>query len=417
MAPLADPWRRKSVLTIGALIVTAGTTLLLYLVSSDKVDDLVLTVGASGVGYLIGASRQVVREEREARRLRRAQLSIEELVRATGQSSGITIGRLHIPDVLLVVASPPGEPYTKKVRFSMGTDLAAPRPKPPEWDELERRRLPQLVAAARHENRLFQNGPRVDLVDVRLRRELQSRTEQPTVYDLTLAPTDYFSFACLSNSLDQPLSETDGRTLREVWAVDFNELGDVSRLPAPACIGTATVVVTAEDQMIVCHERSRLFQVGEQGPDRRRSVHFVGEGMLPSDRQMDAELSPLQTVRRGLSEELSLVEHDDADIDIFPTGFFVDLERWQPMFSFVAYVPGDFAHLAAQANFAKDAFENRKLTPRPFSVLDPGTRDLLLDLDGHLALASNHAATALLLALLQRHDLQTIEHYLAGRHR
>lgn len=408
-----SPSRRTAVwATLAAVAIVA--TLVGYWLAGEKSDDIVLFIGGPVVGYLAGGLRDAWRRDRDERTRRDATRRVEDFEQASRDRSRTTVGRLAIDDVAIVAASNERRTFLDRVRFTFAAQLEPSRPDPDEWEFLEAHHVPALIERANAEGRPFQNGPKVDLVGVEVSRALTNRTVSPTVYTLRIAPTDYFRFAAMSNSLDTELDIGGERTtLRDRWrdAVP-REIRDTTLLPAPACIGTVTVVVSLPDQAIVCHDRAALFQAGATSA-HRRNIHFVGEGMLPDDRLPNGEPSPLVTARRGLFGELALVERHDADVNIVPTGVFLDIERWQPVFSFVALVDATFDEIASTASTAKDFFETRELLPRACSSADPRTRDLLLGQDGRLALASNHASTALLLALVYWDGLDTVRRNLA----
>lgn len=398
-----------SIRVTAALVLVVSVAIVGYWVTGDKLDDVVLLVGGSLVGYLVGLARSAFANDRSLRRLRRRQAAVEQLVDSTQAERAISMGRLVIPNGALVTISSPGHRASSHVEFQFGSDLSDPRPDPALWSQLQMTRLPLLQNRAKEQSRSFDNGTRLDLVGVRVERKPTNRTLTPTTYVMSVAETDYFRFACMSNMLDHPVEgSADSRTLREIWDDHPDELADLPDVSAPACIGIVVVVASRPDQMIVCQERGRLHQAGYQMRGLKR-VHFMGEGMLSSDRLPTGEFSPRVGAIRGMSEELKIEDRTGDEVDLVQTGVFLDIQRWQPVFCYLALVDRDFETIQAGLAEAKDGHETRALWARPLSVRNPGTRDLLLGQDGRLVLASNHAQAALLLALIQVDGLATVQ--------
>jgi hypothetical protein len=66
-----------------------------------------------------------------------------------------------------------------------------------------------------------------------------------------------------------------------------------------------TVVISKHDEMVICHERAKLYQAGATD-SHQRMVHFIGEGMLPDDRLPSGEPSPTVTVALASTGQLTL---------------------------------------------------------------------------------------------------------------
>lgn len=381
----------RRLLGVGAILVaTVGALVTLSLTVGGEIRDLLLTFGGAAVAFLASRALAAFQGVRRASRAR------AEMERFSGAS--IDWGRLHLPLSFLVAACGREEPLTQFVRFEFDTELAESRPDPPEWPILEKSVLRRFIETAANDGTLFEDDSAVDLVRC---RTLPPQPGEPVVFRLTGAPTSYHRFAATSNALDAELADYGANlrapTLRALWATTPRELSEVGSLPAPAKIGTVTVVVSA-DELVVCQERAILYQSGAR-PSGRRRTHFVGEGMSLKDVGLDGRLSPEVTARRGLAEELGLTRES---VELIPTGVFFDGERWQPVFCFLARVDETAAQIQARLPNAPHRFETRTIHPRPWSVADADTRALLIDADRELELASNHAQVALFLALAYR---------------
>jgi len=388
-----------------AVVVTVTA---LYFSLGDKEDDLVLL--AAGF-VLTWSGRRVSRafvDTANKKRQVAAEGHLRELLATS--SDAISVGRLTVPDAQLVALSDGGTEYLDKVEFRFRRQQSPARPDPPEWDLLAQTRLQEMLAKAEKENRLFEDGPKLDVVSVEVQRGLDRRREK-TKYFLGWSESTYFRFAAMSNSLDVAMPD-NGPTLRERWGHKLVDLTDIAHFPAPACVGTVTVVRSKSDEgdYLLCQERGKLFQVGSTNSGFEKIIHFVGEGMLPaSDRLPGGEPSALAAARRGLSEELNIEERSDSDIDFAATGVIFDHKRWQLVFCYLATVDQPIERIEPRRHGAKDRIETIAIYPRRCSIRDPDTRDLLLGTAGRLRLASNHSQAAMLLALLHVEGFDLVE--------
>jgi len=413
------------------LLLVVGTSTLAGYYLWDQ--DLALAIGAPVFTVLLQQCRYAWRAVRSSTQLRQ----LQSLETQSARDLTIHLGDLQIKQAKLVVSCLQGQSLDDWVQFRFGKRLLAPRPDPPEWEQLKATLLRDLQAEAKRRGRLFQNGEKLDMRRVKVQRDRLRRPDAPTIYHIDLAKTEYFKFATMSNALDLDVSaylpKASGRTLREIWSqYNVRELPDLADLPAPACIGTVTVVV-AEQDYLVCMLRGRAhFQVGAssvpvssgkpagEGSELRRRVHFVGEGMLPIDRAMDGSPSPHETAYRGLCEELGFsredVLNDPPRLELKQLGLFLDARRWQPVFCYLAFARITFEQVIQRASAAKDSFETPEAIAREWSIRNKDTRNLLIGTDDRYRLASNHAEVALLLSLLYKDGVSEVAKWLGAKY-
>jgi hypothetical protein len=416
--------------SLTVLLLAVGTSTLAgyYLWNQD----LALAIGAPVFTVLLQRCRSAWRAVQSSKQLRH----LRSLEAQSAKDLTIHLGDLQIKQAKIVVSCLQGQSLEDWVQFRFGKKLLPPRPDPPEWRQLKAGLLRELQAEAKGRGRLFQNGEKLDMRRVRVQRDRSRRPDTATTYHIDLAKTEYFKFATMSNALDVDVSaylpKASGRTLREIWSqYNVRELPDVADLPAPACVGTVTVVI-AEQDCLVCMLRGRAhFQVGASSvilstgePAReesklRRRVHFVGEGMLPIDRAMDGRPSPDETAYRGLCEELGFsredVLTDPPRLELKQLGLFLDVRRWQPVFCYLAFARMTFEQIIQRAAAAKDSFESPEIIAREWSIRNKDTRNLLIGTDGRYRLASNHAEVALLLSLLYKDGVSEVAKWLGGQ--
>jgi hypothetical protein len=170
-------------------------------------------------------------------------------------------------------------------------------------------------------------------------------------------------------------------------------------------------MVVAENKIVVLVRQRKHYVAGSEPSSADRSrrptpVHFVGEGVEPKDfipGQNPFERAAL----RGCWEELEL---GASDIDLIPTAFVIDMLRWQPLFCYLARCKLGISELEVLMQKAKDDDE----TGRQIAALVPPTikaaktRALLTGSDPAMRLASNHAETALLYALVYADGLDRV---------
>jgi ADP-ribose pyrophosphatase YjhB (NUDIX family) len=347
--------------------------------------------------------------------------TLDRLGERSWEERAIQIGDLRIEQAALVTFCRQAEPPC--VRFEFGED-------PPVWNRLRSTLLSELQATAAQQGRRFVSGRLLDMTAARPEASERGIPRAASSFEIHLSQTTYFRFAAMSNSLDLDMSrylpDLPAQTLREAWsAYDPRNLTEVAALPAPACVGTVTVVVATQSRpTIVCMERSRtLFQAsGGPGdsPDpasaqqpRTSAVHFVGEGMDLHDREPNGRFSPAQTAMRGLKEELG-VDCSERVEALEPTAVCFDLKRWQPVFCFVAMVDMTYEQVVRAAETAPHGFETARFLPRPWTAADARTRDLLTGDSPRDRLASNHAEVALLFALFYRDGPERVVALLDG---
>ena len=402
----AERWRfirflASSVISIGLLLAIA------ILVGSGVVHDI--SVGAVGT---ILASWSPIRE-----RWRRWRLAVGQAKSisywtssVSSQDNELRAGPLTVPDVQLVAICTQAASYEEHIQVRFDKRFGDARPDPPEWAIMSTVWLPQLRARAKVSNQPLRDGAQVDMIDASIDRHPERPRGEPTTFHIRLARTGYFKFAAMSNSLDVPVAqlgrvEGEPGTLRRRWDA-YRQAGfwDAKDFPAPVKVGTATVVV-AKDDLMALHVRSSLVQnvPGQRpGGTTPRPSLFMGEGMLPRDRDESGMPSPASTVRRALYEELGLGDREILGTDITATGIIFDRRRWQPVFCYLAQLPVTFDELCHRAMGAKDRWEGQPV-PYVFDCADKATCQLLLGLDRQHQIGSNHSQAALLFSLIYRY--------------
>lgn len=136
---------------------------------------------------------------------------------------------------------------------------------------------------------------------------------------------------------------------------------------------------------------------------------------MPTDLDRRGLISPAETARRGLREELNIGDADRAYgrvESLRAVGFFFDQLRWQPCFIYLARIDLTWDELQTLAPTASSYWEVERLTSVPFTIESPDVRALLLGEHPGLELASNHASAALWFALLHEHGLFKMRHEL-----
>ena len=328
-------------------------------------------------------------------------------------------GAVEIPSAIGIASCSRERTMDESVRVEFERTMRSPRPDPPEWLSIRDEVIPALRAAADNEGRPFTDETAVDLVDVTALPP--ARIGDPLVYRVGVAETTYYRFAGMSNNLDADLrgivpNMSEG-TLRARWRqFDPRDLADLKELPAPAKIGTVTVVASKPDGILLGLIRGRIFQAGgSAGSDRDkpRALHFAAEGMLPSDRLPDGQISPAATAARAVATEVGLSSDAGVDLEIVPTGLFVDVLRWQPVFCYLALTDAKIDDVVSLISTGVESNEHHGVVPLVWSARDADVQRLLTDRHTD-RLASSHAKAALLYALFYKHGV--IETAKALRH-
>ena len=171
------------------------------------------------------------------------------------------------------------------------------------------------------------------------------------------------------------------------------------------------VVVVAENKIVVLARQRKHYIVGSEpsSVDRSRKptpVHFVGEGVEPKD--FAAGQNPFERAAlRGCWEELKI---GAEDIELIPTAFVFDTLRWQPLYCYLAYCNLGISELELLMQDADSSEETGKQIAAlvPPTITAPETRALLTGSEPSMRLASNHAETALLYALVYADGLERV---------
>ncbi|WP_143019124.1 hypothetical protein [Arthrobacter sp. ov407] len=359
-------------------------------------------------------------------RRRRRDRIMASIRRKAEHGRALVLGEMSIPGII-PVASFGNDPSSTHVRFEFAPMDTNPPRVPEEWQLLRDGRLQQLVAKAAASSVVFTDDEAVDIVAAGVVKTARSRTDGETVYQLVPRRTSYFLWAATSAQLDRELTEDEkisvkghGATLRDRWGKWPTRLEDLNGLPAPAKLGCGVVVVT-QDNYMVLGLRGRTFVASDFDADvseTRDSVHFVAEGVLPTDLDAKHVVNPDVAAFRGLREELA-VGNDVGSLaritSLRRTGVFLDTERWQPCFAYLAKVDVTFDELNTLVLSARDFWEADRLVPVLFDPFDDKVKSMMLDVDTEHRFASNHAHALAYFALLSEFGLPELRDSLQNR--
>ena len=338
----------------------------------------------------------------------------------------LVLGDMSIPGIIPVAALG-RDSDSPQVRFEFAPLDVAEARVPEGWPALRDGRLQHLVSRAAAASVVFTDDEAVDIVNAGVVRNARSNPAGETVYRLVPRRTSYFVWASTSGQLDTKLTDEEkraihgrGETLRERWDKQPTRLEDLNDLPSPAKLGCGVVAVTKDNYMVMAL-RGRTFIASDfdsEGPDTRSSVHFVAEGVLPTDVDAAGLLNPDVTALRGLQEELA-VGNDVGSLarvdSLRQTGVFFDTQRWQPCFAYLARLDVTFDALNTLVLSARDFWETDRLLPVPFDPFDDQVRSMMLDVDGEHRFASNHAHALAYFALLSEYGLPDLHESLRNR--
>jgi hypothetical protein len=359
------------------------------------------------------------------RRKRRDRL-MASIRRQAEHKRALVLGDMSIPGIIPVASLGRGSSSTH-VRFEFAPLDVGEARVPVGWPALRDGRLKDLISRAAAASVVFTDDEAVDIVNAGVVRSARSNPNGETVYLLVPRRTSYFVWASTSGQLDTKLTEEEkrsihgrGETLRERWDKRPTRLEDLNGLPAPAKLGCGVVAVTKDNYMVM-GLRGRTFIASDfdsDGPDTRSSVHFVAEGVLPTDVDAANLLNPDVTALRGLQEELA-VGNDVGSLarvdSLHQTGVFFDTQRWQPCFAYVARLDVTFDEINTLVLSARDFWETDRLLPVPFDPFDDKVRSMMLDVDRDHRFASNHAHALAYFALLSEYGLTDLHDSLRNR--
>lgn len=359
-------------------------------------------------------------------RRRRRDRVLAALRRQAEHGRALVLGEMSIPGII-PVASMGSDPLSTHVRFEFAPLDDREQRVPEEWPALRDGRLQDLVRKAAAESVVFTDDEAIDIVNAGVVKTVRSRALSETVYELVPRKTSYFVWASTSASLDRHLTAEEKaaiggpeQTLRERWNKRPTRLEDLSGLPSPAKLGCGVVVVTKDDYMVL-GVRGRTFVASDfdgDGAETRASVHFVAEGVLPTDVDAANLLNPDVAALRGLKEEMALgndVGSLARVISLQRTGVFLDTQRWQPCFAYLARVDVTFNELSTLVLSARDFWEADRLVPLLFDPFDDKVRSMMLDMDPEHRFASNHAHALAYFALLSEFGLPELRDSLRTR--
>lgn len=344
---------------------------------------------------------------------------LKNVARRTWKDSKIAVGTLEIPGISII------ECASHEKAWDLHTDLkwkllpANPRNANSalvkDADEI----LGKVLSAVKERNCVLPtNDSCLDLVEFdSWKNGATGRLE----ISMVVAEAHYYDFISTSNELDRKLE--DETTLREKYGIHISDISEVRSLPVIAKLGCGTVVITSDNQIILgVRERTYVagkfkdVVAGDEHP--KKQVHFVAEGMIPSDTYNDIALrmemrntEPAKASLRAQNEELGISTENTANAQIkqlVPTGFFFDHCRMQPCFSFLSFVDRTFSEIKTGWSSAPDKFENERIFEMSFSIENLELIKLLLGKHTGYELASNHAAAMLWFACIYQFGFEAV---------
>ncbi|MFP7706428.1 hypothetical protein [Trueperella sp. LYQ141] len=347
---------------------------------------------------------------------------LERVRHDSRQRRAIQVGRMRIPDIIAIRSARKGVDLREicPIEWHWNPD---PRPLSDDARREVEAVLPSLQEKAEKRGVVLTNGPRVDLV--RAIPFMKTSTQEVKAggrkdlagLRLEVSSGEYFDFVSTAARLEAKAAAGEG-TVREFLNVHIDCIEEIHRLPFLASMGSGTVVLTKDQQLVVGIRGNTYIasgaRSGDYAVDSPRKVHFIAEGMLPDDISTADDPSEIAS-RRGLEEELNIgltrgctgrvVEHA-------ATGFFLDTLRMQPCFSYFAQIDQTFDELHTCHVMAPDSWEASNLVALPFSLERRDMRQLLLGSHPDYELASNHAAAMLWFALIYRFGFTAVRDYL-----
>lgn len=349
---------------------------------------------------------------------RREKKVVRHLSEDSWRRRSVRVGEMSIPDMSIVVSCTQGVPWTHRATCTYRS-VAHQRPRHEAVARMREQWLKEDTEWAAEQGLVFNDGAAADLLAATLELCMQDGKRVPH-YTLTIGETTYFEFASTALKLDRDFVDDSSRkhTLREVFAIEPMNVLDVETLPIPACVGSGTVVVTSDDEVLL-GVRRRTFIAGSASSGRGRiPVHVVAEGLLPTDIDEFGNFRPVEGAKRALREELQVSPRSDRiahAIDLVETGFAFDQQRWQPYFAFLARLDSTGDEVRTGIASATDAWEAEEWIGLPFDIECAGMRLLLQGHHPKYELASNHAAVALWFALLHKHGFEHMRNELMRR--
>jgi hypothetical protein len=312
-------------------------------------------------------------------------------------------GRVVIDNLISLAACDRQQSADRELLLEFERELRADRPDPDEWPLLQAQLLPVLVNEAISDGREFMNEPGLDLTYI---QPQSSAPGDPRRYAAGVSRTTYHRWAAMANCLDRDLRELPeiteqlgASTLRESWECHPASLEELARQPVPALMGVCVVVIAEEEIVVLERQGMHYVATRAEHSDRRRLVHFMGEGMTPADTDpITGRYSPEQGALRGCKEELGLTAND---IELIPTAVLLDTKRCQLLFCFLGKCELEIGDLEERMQFATDRREtkSRIVAQLQSTSRDEATRFLLTGEHPEYLLASNHAEVALLHAM------------------
>lgn len=380
---------------------------------------------SAGFGYYLTQTR-----ERQRRRERRdAALRIQSAA-TVGE---FRIGGMVIPSTVVLQASQPGTPYTDRVavKFEKWTGSDAKRfgmgDRAEEWRDVFAQRVQRIQEDRKASGTVFTNDDGVDVIEARI-DDRGRATDSKLTYTLTWTPVAYHDWAVTSNALDEPLSESEsaalatlldgktdiGRDLRSVMANPrVRNLAALSHVNSrwPAKLGAGVTVVTADGLVLISARSAGTFVASDSEGSRggRVKVHVVAEGVEPHDLEGEGD-TPMRTAYRAVRQEYGL---DIGGLDdIVPAALFIDTQRLQPCFAYVAYAQGTAEEIVGALSCASEAWEADEVMGLPLDDESEALIQLLCDTHDQYVLASNHAKAYLYFAMQTQLGYEHMRHLL-----
>jgi len=151
---------------------------------------------------------------------------------------------------------------------------------PGELAKYRERIIEEKKKKAKQEGRTFFDGPLV-----RLRDYFPNEDEQHL--ELVFQRTNFFTYAASNKSLEEPIEELGGKTVREHYSPDPKEPDNVLANP----IGINTVLLTKDKRVILVERSKKLSQ-------------YPGLYGVPAGFMKPEDTTPFETARRETREEV-----------------------------------------------------------------------------------------------------------------
>jgi len=194
---------------------------------------------------------------------------------------------------------------------------------PGEIREVAEEILRKKKRDADERGQVFDNHPGYKLLKIKIEREIEEKSRKKKIY-LTFGPTDFYTFVCTNQSIDEPVLKSKGgfTTMRRKYIkeVDLSEPDYLTQSFLSNMFGVALTTIT-EDNKIILQKRSRQVFMGPM-----RCTLATAENMVRGLDE-DGKPNPFFTAKRCIREELG--EEIKLE-DIMFLGFGIRLDNLLP---------------------------------------------------------------------------------------